>query len=1129
MRYSSTTPEARQAGFARWSTLFLVLLAAMLFSGTAYSQEITGSIRGTVVDPTGAAITNQSVTITDTRTGSTRQVTTNDSGTFTARGLAVGGPFSIRVDNSDFTNALVTDVFTSLGGTASVAIALEASDGTLDEIVVLGSTIATQEVAIGPSSTFDFAQIEALPTISRQIRDIVRLDPRVSVGRANGGNGFGISCLGGSGRSNSFTIDGVRNADGFGLNASGNSARNTFPIPFDSVGSAAVEFAPIDVQYGAFTGCNINVVTQSGTNDFVGSVFYLSNDDSLTGTDLEDDIVLTEPFDDTNWGFDIGGPIIKDKLFFYVAYEETDEGGTQNDGPIGAGFANEGDLTIEDANRIANILATSYDRDVGELIRNLPQTSERVFARIDWNINDQHRLEATLTSLEESNLEPDDFGFNGFTFGDNFEQEGTEQDAYSVRLFSNWSDVFSTEFRYSTLDVIDIQGPLGGGEAQNENFPRIQVQDGNGNNILLSGPGFFRSANDLQYTLDQIKFAGDYVVGAHTITAGYELDSLDVFNLFIPNATGTITFASIDDLEAGIASGINGLGSFTGDPTDAAASFQRDIHTFYIQDEWQLNERMIFTAGLRYDNYASDDAPIENPIYEERYGFTNTQSFDGLDIIMPRLGLTYDLPFDSFGEMQMRAGFGVFTGGDPTVHFANAFQNFGGAIGFGANFTAPCTAGDLQVLQGGQFTGIPDCVGEAQRAEAAQNTGRADAVDPNFELPSQNRFNIGLSWYTDVGVDFFNDWDVQVDYIYSDIKNAAEFLDLTLTQNVDATGAPIFLPDGRPQFVAVDPLLAGCNATFAGPGLGFNGVTPECFAGGDDQDILLTNGPSGETTSISLQLGKEFAITDRTSIDINFGYAYTDSEIGNPINSSTATSGFEEVATAVINSNTLAPSQYANKHNIVLATTFKHYFFENHATSATVFFRRRSGRPISYAYDNNTPTGVFGDSDNEERNLFYVPTGPNDPLVDLSALDAQGTTDAFFDYLDSTGLSAYAGQVSPRNGFEQAWSTDMDIRIQQDIPLPSTGFEHSLRFFFDIENFLNLLSDDRNIQRFADNGDVSEAIPVLDAALSADGSQYVYSNFAPGGSRRSDFLASDRDVDDSVWRVQLGFRYNFGR
>jgi len=1098
----------------------------MAASVPVIAQEITSSIRGTVTSPSGEVVAGATVTVTDTRNGASRTVTTNNAGSFSVRGLNVGGPFTIRVESDQFQNAIVTDVFTTLSGAANFDVQLAAMDSDIDEITVVAEQLAPTTVAIGPSSSFSLSTIEHQPTISRQIRDVIRIDPRVSIGRSAGGNGFGISCNGGSNRSNSFTIDGVRSADGFGLNASGNLARNTFPIPFDTIGAASVEFAPVSVEYGQFTGCNVNVITKSGSNEFHGSAFIVYNDGGLTGTKIEDNVVRTEPFEDKNWGAEIGGPIIKDKLFFYASYEETDGANNQNTGPIGAGFANEAFLTETDANRIRDILASSYGRDAGELIRTLPQTSVRYFGRIDWNITDNHRLAATYSRLEEENLETDDFGFNGFTFGDNFEVEGSESNTYSVRLFSDWSDNFSTEIRVSRNEVTDLQNPLGGGEAQDENRPRIVVQDGNGNDIFASGPGFFRSANALEYTLDQAKIAGDYVAGDHMFTFGYELDKLEVFNLFSPNATGTMIFDDIDALASGDANFIFGTGSFSGDINDAAASFTRNIHTLYAQDEWQVSDALTVTAGLRYDWYDSNDVPTESQAFVNRYGFSNAVGFSGLDALLPRLGMTYVLPDDTFGDTTLTAGFGIFAGGDPTVWFSNAFSNFGGGLGDGNIFGAGCTAADFNVLQGGSFSGLPACIIAQQQASAAVGAGRIDAIDPDLKLATQQRWSLGLAHYTqNTGSDFFDDWQINLDFIYSKAQNEFDFVDLTLSPNGTT------LPDGRPQFFAVDPLLAGCDATFIGPRDGFANADPVlCNAGGDDQDILLTNAEkSGSTKSLSLQMQKEFQLAEATFFNFRTGYAYTDAKIGNPGNSSTATSSFEEVAVAIINRPEVAPAQYANKHNLVISGTLDHDFWEDYTSSVSFFFRARSGRPFSYAYDNNTPTTLFGDSDNEERNLFYVPTGANDPLVDLSSLEAAGTLDDFLSFLEASGLNKYAGEIAPRNAFSQNWSTDLDIRFQQELPAFFEG--HKFELFVDFENVLNLLGNGNNVQRFADNGDVGEAVPVLDAALSADGTQYVYSNFAPGGSRSAAApyynVNNQIDVDDTLWRIQVGIRYKF--
>jgi outer membrane receptor for ferrienterochelin and colicin len=548
-RMTLGVPRSWSRNLAQFVAIASLLIAIPV---AGFAQETTTRVRGVVTAPDGSPATGASVTITDTRTGSQRTVTTSDAGAFAFRGLPVGGPYTIRVQSEQYEDTLVTDVFTSLSEEADFTVQLQEQTD-VEEIVVTAAAVQRMELAIGPGTSFSIEEIQSMPSIQRQIRDVIRIDPRVSLGRADNGAGYGINCLGGAPRSNAVTIDGAVANDGFGLNeGTGTSARFAFPIPYDTIASAAVEFAPLDVQYSQFTGCAINVVTKPGSNEFSGSAFYLFNDDSLTGDTLEGDTVITDPFDKKNWGFDFSGPIIKDKLFFTVAYEETDESGVQNTGPIGGGFANEDFLTIDDANTIRDILINQYDRDPGTIVRNLPQTSERIFVRLDWNINDRHRAELTYTDLEELNLDPDDLGFDGFTFSDNFEFEGIEQDTISLRVFSDWTDNFSTEFRYSTFDVTDIQGPTGGGEAQDPDPKvRIAVEDGAGDGILLSGPGFFRSANDLQYTIDQLKLAANYTLGDHTLTVGYEREVRDIFNLFIPNATGTLVFDSISDLQAG--------------------------------------------------------------------------------------------------------------------------------------------------------------------------------------------------------------------------------------------------------------------------------------------------------------------------------------------------------------------------------------------------------------------------------------------------------------------------------------------------------------------------------------------------------------------------------------------------
>lgn len=1131
---------------------------AMAIAPAAYSQQITTNINGTVTDEAGNALPGAVVTIVDTRTNATRTLVANAAGVFAARNISTGGPYTITATLEGFQGQTVEGVFTNLSGNTNLDFELlpVTATRTLDTVVVTASQVSLNQLAIGPSSSFNLDTIENFPSIARDIRDIIRFDPRVVIDGANDDN---ISCLGGNNRFNSFTVDGVRTNDAFGLNASGFPNRNTLPIPFDSIRETSVEFAPYDVTLGEFTGCNINVVTKAGTNKFSGSAFVVYNNDALTGDTLSitegapGSVVRTGDFDDFNWGASLSGPIIKDKLFFSFFYEEVnDGGGIATTGPASLGFSNPTDTSEAELTQISQILASEYGFDTGGFATTLPETNRRFLGRLDWQINDQHRAEFTYSRLDEANTEPDDLGFDvDFIFANTFEIEGTEADAYSFRLFSDWTDNFSTDIRYSRNNVQDLQGPVGGGEAQSDNpIPRFLVQTSQGE-IVLNGPGQFRSANDLRTQRDQFRLKADYQLNNHKLTVGYELDRIDVFNLFAVNATGTFRFASVADLQNRITSdlgffdpAIEATGSFSGDITDAGATFARNIHTLYAQDEWSVTPDLTVTAGLRYDFYRSNDVPRESQAFIDRYGFSNAVGFDGLDAFQPRIAVQYEAPEKYFGDTTFRGGWGLFSGGDPTVWFSNAFSNFGGGLGEGISGQGNCTAADLIVPgASGTFGGLPQCIIDQQQAEALSGQGRTDAIDPDFNVPRVWRANLGFTHFTDFNGfagGFFDDWTVAFDAIFSQQIDGADFVDLTLTPVGTA-------PDGRLLFNAVDPLLPGCNATFVGPRTGFTGDDAglarggACDAGGDDQDILLTNvsGPEGFSNSISFQVNKTFdyeVFNSPGSFRLNFGYAYADVADVNPTTSSTSTSNFEEVAVANINNPVLAPGRFFNDHNITLQAGFQQEFFQGFVSRLNIAYTAQSGRRFSFAYDNNTPTTLFGDSDNEERNLFYVPTfdanGINDPLVVLgNNVDEQ----ALINFLNETGLAAYQGQISPRNAFEDPWFHDIDLRFSQEIPLPAPleAFEgQRLEFFMDIENFLNLLSDGGNVRRTRDNGDVGEAVPVLDAALSADGTQYIYSNFNPGGENffsgtNNQDIFNDPVLRSSLWAIQFGLRYEF--
>ena len=1129
---------------------------AALVATPAAAQQITSGVQGFVTDEAGNPLSAAQVVVTDTRTGTSRTLTAGEDGSFRVDSLVTGGPYTVTATAPGYEGQSVEDVFINLQGNAQLTFSLS-SAATADAenvIVVTGARVQLSQRAIGPGQSFGEETIEAFPSISRDIRDIIRIDPRVSLDRSNEVDR--VSCLGGNDRTNAFTVDGIAQSDLFGLNGTPFASRNSLPLPYDAIRETSVEFAPFDVQYGQFTGCAINVVTKSGQNDFHGSAFFTYADDSLQGDSIEGTNFAGAPYKEKRWGATLGGPIVPDRLFFFLGYEETDLGDSQLTGLPGQGYANEVDfVTQAQFDRFSNILSSVYGFDSGGQATSLAENSKRYFGRIDAYITENQRLEATYQRLEEINVEEDDFSLNNriFTGLNSFEEEGTTSDYYSLRLYSDWSDTFTTEIRASRAEVQDVQGPVGGGEAQSDApMPRFVVGvNNNGNNgSIVAGPGFSRTSNDLKTTVTQLKALARINADAHTITIGGEFNELDVFNLFAQNSTGTLTFNNLDDFANGILSGgtntfpdgdaINAgqaagaYGNFTatGDINDAAANWKRRTWTMYAQDEWQATEQLGIVAGVRVE-WLSGDAPDANPAFFNRYGFTNANGFGKIDpVVLPRLGLTYDVYNDGFiRNTQIKGGVGRFTGGDPAVYFSNAFSNNGFAVGFGQTGRDGCFVGTrADVTNGNTFTGVPGCVVSNAAAQSARGLADTQSTDPNFKQPTVWRANLGLSTEFGTQGGFFADWRLNLDFIYSRFQNPVDFVDLS--QVVDTRlGVNGFSVDGRPIYRAIDPTANGCNATLLNQGgrpPQYANVTAACFNTSRDDEIQLTNGEDFESKIASVVLSKRWnrgLFTDGGGVNFNIGYAYTDAQNNRYSNSSTATSSFDIVAAADRQRVDVATGEFENRHNITAALNFREAFFGDYDTSFGFVFRASSGRPYSIVFQ-NASSAVFNDSASGNFNsLLYVPTGPNDPNVVFSNANFANAVDQFVSANDC--LNDFRGQTVERNSCRNDWFYDLDLRFGQEIPGPMSAFglrKDSLRLTVDFDNFLNLLDSGANVRR---SYGYSEALVRGNIDSQA---RYVYS---PGGGvydaasntvgLRDQFIG----VSSSLWKIQLGISYEF--
>ncbi len=1070
----------------------------------AMAQVTTASMRGDVVGEAGTPVSNAAITIIHTPSGTTENVTTNETGSFAARNLRVGGPYTVVVNAPGEPATRVEGIFLSIGQTASVPITLE-SARTMDAVVVVGSAGSSQ-VQTGPRSTFGLDVIESLPSISRDIRDIARLDPRVSVDPTNDG---AITIAGTNNRFNSLTIDGIRFNDLFGLNANGFPSQRS-PISIDALESLSVEVSPTDVEYSAFTGGQINVLTKSGTNDFSGSAYYFYTDDSMAGDDLGDRRI-DRTFEEKTFGFTLGGPIIQDKLFFFAAYEELEEAASLQNGPVGSGAVNiRSGVSQAQVDQVQQILSNVYGVDAGGFAGGQPVQDKKLLATLDWNITDNQRLKFTYIDNEGNEIQEQN---DGDTLGlsSTWYDRSEETTAYAGQLFSSWTENFTTEVKVAYTEQKTGQDSLNGSD-----FANFSINLGNGSSLSV-GPDFFRHANALENELLQIKVKGEYLFGDHLFKAGFERDDQTTFNLFVPGSEGSYVFSSIADLQNRQAASLFYQNAISNEENDGAADWGYAVTSFYLQDEWAIRPDLTIIGGLRYEYYESDGTITENQNFINRYGFSNTGDLDGLDILLPRLGFNWDVR----DNLTLRGGVGRFSGGaGANVWISNNYSNDGVTID--STFTSnPAELSNVDAFN------IPSVV----QARLSAGDGDVNVLDPNFEIPSIYRANLGLDYTFDLG--FSEGWEVSFDYIYSDQQ------DSTFWRDISCQEVLFNAIDGRPVYncglnSAFMQTLTGAGQQNVYDFYDDNGIAVARVAGigafdtnGNGtvslsevevapQALLLTNIDEGEQQIFSTSIRKDFD----NGVGLFFAYTYTDAEDGHSGTSSTASSNYSDIATLDYNNPSVGTSNYEREHEFTLRLDWEKEFVEDFPTRFTLFGSRRSGQPFSYTYDysggdERSFYGIREGSADDEGELFYVPTGFNDPLFSAASFGGNAVTQAaFFDFLATSGLNEYAGGIAERNAFNSRWYTNFDFRFQQEFPGFFPKRARSI-FFLDIENIGNLINDDWG--RLEQVG-FEYFQPVANQDI-VNG-QYVYSGFPERSEKRITEGAS-------LWQVQLGFKYQF--
>ncbi len=885
------------------ATIAVAATSALVATPATYAQETTAEVRGIVIDTSGSPLEGATIVVTSKATGISKTVEANAKGGYSVRGLPAGVVYDVEVMADGLQKSMTKDVSLTVGQSAVLNYNLSA----IEEVIVTGSQVVVAQTAVGPNAIFDIAALQDSPSVNRNINDIIQQDPRLFVDQSRG-DIDAVQCNGANPRYNSLTVDGVRLNDGFGLNSNGYPTQR-MPFPYDAISSVAVEMAPMSVVYGGFSACNINAVTQTGGNEISGSAFFDYGSDQLRGDKLEGDSIAQQDYSETRYGFALGGALIEDKLFFYGAYEKYDGADLNNRGAIGSGAVNEVPVTQAELDRIAQIARDVYGYEPGRTVSEaFDFDDEKYLIKLDWYATDAQRLSMTYMYNDSFNFTPSDGDLDEFEFDKHFYKRGAELTTYNINWYADWSDNFSTEVRYSYSEVDFLQASVSGLDFAEFRIELDEVD-------VYLGQDDSRQANDLDWEVEQLVARGTYTMGDHAITFGYERDSSDIFNLFYQHVDTEIRFDGIDNFEQGIAARVYYGNAITNNELDAAVEWGYTVNTAYIEDEWQVSPDFRLTYGLRYDYYESDDKPALNADFTADYGFPNTATLDGLDLLMPRIGFTYDMN----DSMTLSGGVGLFSGGNPNVWYSNVFSN--------TNTTAVQT----QIRGVNLFEqtyelcepGVPVCgpgygVPSQQVAQVAAGDGSNFEIvylDPDFETPSEWKYALGLTWETEAG------YLITADAQITRGKDTAIYKHGDLEQvgiNDFGNGYPDYDSVRLPTFV-------------------------------------LTNSSVGnESESFAVSVFKNF----ENGLDMRVGYAWVDSKDVNPMTSSVAFSNYTNRAFYDPEEEVLSTSNYNIEHRVTAVLNYNVNLFGSYNTRFSLFGQSSSGTPYSLTLGGFEGTGL---------------------------------------------------------------------------------------------------------------------------------------------------------------------------
>lgn len=992
----------------------LVLSLATSFS---FGQGVTtASMSGLVTDANGDGLPGAVVSATHEPTGTKYNAVTRANGRFSIFNMRVGGPYKVTVTMTGFRAQTKENIFLKLGENLNLQFKLQLDSVEESLTVVAESNPIINPSVTGAQSNVPEEALETLPTINRSIEDFARLNPYFSTTSSNGGQAS-LTVAGRSNRYNNILIDGAVNNDLFGLSATGSPGgqAEAQPISLEAISEIQLLVAPYDIRQGGFTGGGVNAVTKNGTNDWSGSVFHYTRTESWIG-DGPDDRPFGN-FEENQTGLSFGGPIIKDKAFFFLTYERKRRDrptgfAVRQDGAPGTGV-NFG--RFDEVSRIRDIFINNYNFDPGgldEVTRNTD--SDNLFFRFDFNLNDTNQLTVRHNYIDAENLvlrpgsRTYEFPSHGYLFPN-------ETNSTVVQWNSAFGSFFN-EFRISYQTIRDARG-----QGIQSRFPYVTIRNLSGGGSIEAGTERFSTANNLDQDIIEITNDLTFYRGNHTITIGTHNEFFSFDNLFIRENFGSYVFQSIDDFERGWASEFNR--SFANNPNDRSAKFDVAQLGFYAGDQWAVNDKLNMTFGLRVDVPLFPDKPTANPVSVDRFGLRTDQTASSDPLFSPRIGFNYDVLGD--GSQQLRGGVGIFSGRAPYVWISNQYSNTG------IEFTRLRLRlrGDIDENNNVAFNPDPNNQPTSLPGSFAF-TNEIDLIDPDFELPQLFRANIAYD--RELGF-----WGVigTAEMIYSKTLNDILYQDLN-QQQVGTNSL-----DGRPTY-------------------------DERF--GDLTNVIyLTNTSKGDQFTGNVKLEKPFndnwyAMTS---------YTYGDSSSVNDGTSSQAYSNWRfNETTGNPNNPVLGTSDFDVKHRFNVAVSYEFKIAGNVNATTSLFYNAQSGRPYSTVFSSDyNGDGEFA------NDLLYVPASADEVIITGS--DRMGNPYTFADferYINADeGLRGARGSIVKRNASREPWRRALDFRFAVDVRLNKFKFQVTA----DIFNFMNLLDSDQGEVVYARNNAVNPVRP----------------------------------------------------